>query len=445
MARQRTRFSLVEYGKPKDLVQAIDTETQTGRAEARRILSEAGNRIAGNLGFKNSPIQLKSAGVKAVDFAGLVRLSPSMELEVAPKFLGLDDSDTSWREDFFFLSTLSRHGRLLASESLSATGGSPQNLATLVARSMAGMYQASMRRPLRSYRRVKESSFFLDGDPDPIDLVFPTPDGFKQETVIYDRNNCWNADLMAAAKTLLPEINDPSTTGHLIRLIQDLTPQRYGRNHGKPIPGRHRTWKPLHDLALDVLNGLGVSFEQGHARAPGYLVSTWRVWEDFMTVVSRLAFGRSVVASQQGFDFGNRIKVGSSTKKRKLSVFPDCTINGKGSCPDFLLDAKYKGHIEKETLRISEADIYEAYAFAKAANCPLVVLAYPSIPKDKVLPVGTCVPFERIECDGVTITGGQVESRYISKVGALTKCADTFRESLTQMLTELIRDQSHVQ
>lgn len=439
MARHRTRFSLVEYGKPKDLVQAIDSATQSGRLEAKRIISEAGNRVAGNLGLTYNPIHFKSTGVKAVDFAGLIRLSPSMELEVAPKFLGLDDSDASWREDFFFLSTLSRHGRLLASESLSATSGSPRDLATLIARSMAGMYQANMRRPIRSYRRVKETSFFLDGDPDPIDLIFPTPDGFEQEIVTYDRNNSWNADLMAAAKTLLPEVNDPSTSGHLIRLIQDLAPQKHGQHRAKPIPSRHRSWKPLHDLALDVLNGLGISYDGGYARAPGYLVSTWRVWEDFMTVVSKLAFGRSVVSSQQGFDFGNRVKIGGNTKKRKLSVFPDCTIKENGSCPSFLLDAKYKGHIEKGALRISEADVYEAYAFAKAANCPLVILDYPATPKDKTLPVGTCVPFERIEREDVTITGVQVESRHISKIGALTKCADVFRQSLTQLLTGLTK------
>jgi hypothetical protein len=41
----------------------------------------------------------------------------------------------------------------------------------------------------------------------------------------------------------------------------------------------------------------------------------------------------------------------------KLSVYPDCVIELDGTRPRMLLDAKYKGHVEKGQLRISEADI----------------------------------------------------------------------------------------
>ena len=84
-----------------------------------------------------------------------------------------------------------------------------------------------------------------------------------------------------------------------------------------------------------------------------------------------------------------------------------------------LLDAKYKGHVEKGQLRISEADIYEALAFSKATGCNLVALAYPAQPDNAPLPVGTCTIFEKVVVGTVQIVGIQIESRQISRTGAL--------------------------
>ena len=418
MAHTRTRLSLVEYGAPVDLSRAIVEAIGVDRTKANSLLMEAGNRAASSLRLNYNPISVDAKGTRAIDFAGLIRLAPSLELEVAPKFLGLDDTDAAWREDFFFLSTLSRHGRLLASERLSASGGTPRDLSTLVARAITSMYEDRKRRPLRSYRRVREADFFIDGDPDPVDLIFPSPDGFEQELIRFDRRNGWNADIVAAAKELLPEVSDPSAAGSLVRLIEDLSPQDTPANRRKPIPARYRAWKPLHELSIDVLGGLGLNYKQGQAHAPGYLVDTWRVWEDLLTVAARLGFGRNAVVPQRGYPLGTKTKI-STGAVSKLSVYPDCVIEPDGTRPRMLLDAKYKGHVEKGQLRIGEADIYEALAFAKATGCNLVALAYPAQPGDVPQPVGTCTVFERAVVDAVQIVGIQIESRLISKTGAL--------------------------
>lgn len=433
MAHTRTRLSLVEYGSPVDLSREIGTAIGVDRAKANSLLIEAGNRAASSLGLKYNPISVDAMGARAIDFAGLIRLAPALELEVAPKFLGLDDADAAWREDFFFLSTLSRHGRLLATERLSASGGAPRDLSTLVARSITSMYESRKRRPLRSYRRVREADFFIDGDPDPVDLIFPSPDGFEQEVIRFDRRNGWNANIVAAAKELLPEVSDPAAAGSLVRLIEDLSPQNGPASRRKPIPARHRAWKPLHELSIDVLGGLGLNYKQGQAHAPGYLVSTWRVWEDLLTVAARLGFGRSAVAPQKGFTLGARTKM-STGAVSKLSVFPDCVIEADGARPRLLLDAKYKGHVERGKLRISEADIYEALAFSRATGCNLIVLAYPAQPGDVSQPVGTCTAFERAQVDAMRIVGVQVETRQISKAGALRAFSTNFADGIAAAL-----------
>jgi 5-methylcytosine-specific restriction enzyme subunit McrC len=418
VAHTRTRLSLVEYGAPVDLSRAISDAIGVDRTKANSLLMEAGSRAAWSLRLNYNPISVDAKGTRAIDFAGLIRLAPSLELEVAPKFLGLDDTDATWREDFFFLSTLSRRGRLLASERLSASGGTPRDLSTLVARSITSMYETRKRRPLRSYRRVLEADFFIDGDPDPVDLIFPSPDGFEQELIRFDRRNGWNADIVAAAKELLPEVSDPSAASSLVRLIEDLSPQNAPVNRRRPIPARHRAWKPLHELSIDVLGGLGLNYKQGQAHAPGYLVDTWRVWEDLLTVAVRLGFGRSAVVPQSGYPLGTKTKI-STGAVNKLSVYPDCVIESDGTRPRMLLDAKYKGHVEKGSLRITEADIYEALAFSRATGCNLVALAYPAQPSDVPQPVGTCMVFETAKVDAVKIVGIQIESRLISKSGAL--------------------------
>jgi 5-methylcytosine-specific restriction enzyme subunit McrC len=411
-------LSLVEYGSPVDLSHEIAASVGVDRTKANSLLTDAGARAASSLGLNYNPISVDSKGARVIDFAGLIRLAPSVELEVAPKFLGLDEVDSAWREDFFFLSTLSRHGWLLATERLSAASGAPRDLSTLVARSITSMYDSRKRRPLRSYRRVKEADFFIDGDPDPLDLIFPSPDGFEQELTRFDRRNGWNADIVAAARELLPEVSDPSVVSALVRLIEDLSPQNTPSNRRKPIPARHRAWKPLHELSVDVLGGLGISYKQGNAHAPGYLVSTWRVWEDLLTLATRMGFGRSAVMPQKGFQLGTKTNFNTG-KVSKLSVYPDCVLLADGSRPTMLLDAKYKGHVEKSQLRISEADIYESLAFSRATGCNLVVLAYPAQPNEPPRPVGTCVVFERALVDDVHIVGIEIEGRFISRKGAL--------------------------
>ncbi len=432
MIGARERLALVEYGAPIDLAGAIVAATGLDRSRAGQILLDAGSRVARSLGFSSNPLSVEPRGSRAIDFAGLIRLGPSLELEVAPKFLGVG-ADSPWREDFFFLSTLSRHGRLLATERLSASGGAPRDLSTLVARSIAGMYEARKRRPLRSYRRVSERSFFLDGDPDPVDLVFPDADGFAQDTVKFDRSNAWNATIRAASLALIPEVREPGAAAGLMRVAEDLAPQAFPAATRKRIPARHAGWAPLYELSADVLEGLGMSYRTGRAHAPGYLVSTWQVWEDLLTIAARLGFGRAAVFPQRGFTLGSRRKA-STEAATTLSVIPDCYVESNGAFPSFLLDAKYKGHVERGLQRMAEADVYESMAFARAADKRHVVLAYPALPNGPAGPVGTCTAFERIEIGDLRIIGVQIEARGISSAGGLRSFASKIAMQIPALL-----------
>lgn len=421
MPDTRAKLSLVEYASPVDLSRLVAGNSTIDIRKAQSLLLEAGKRAAITLGFTKNPIRIEARGVTVANLAGLLRLSPSLELEIAPKFLGLDVSNALWREDFFFLSTLSIHGHLLATEQLAASGSASRDLPTLVARSMTGMYEARKRRPLRSYHKVEECGFYIDGEPDPVDLIFPSADGFVQQVSRLDQTNQWNADILAAACRLLAEVREPAVTGALVRLIEGLSPQRAPAGRRRPIPARHRAWQPLHGLAVDVLDGMGLNYRGGHAAAPGYLVATWRVWEDLLAIALRIGFGRAVVLTQQGYYLGTRTKAAGSISS--LRVYPDYIIEPDGDRPRMLLDAKYKTNLEKGRPRISEADIYESLAFSRATGCTLIILLYPALPDVTVQPVGHCAVFETVRVDTVQILGVQVEVRGISKSGALNRLA----------------------
>jgi len=433
VANVQTRLVLREYGKPNDLRHDIGLAIGVDRDTADQILLDAGNRIALNMGLSYNPISIGVDGVKVVDVAGLIRLSPSLELEIVPKFLDSNDPASTWREDFFYLSTLSQYGRLLPVEYLSSSGGTSRDLAALVAHSIVGMYDSNKRRPLRTYRRIREYDFFLDGDIDPIDLIFPSADGFEQERLCFDKHNGWNADIVAAARKLLPELRTPSVLGSLMRMIEDLSPQKSPANRKKPIPSRHHAWKPLHQLSVDVLKGFGLNYQQNNMHAPGYMIVTWRVWEDLLTVAARLGFGNPNVRSQRHFHLGNRINANTRNTSTIL-VRPDCIIEADGARPRFILDAKYKARVEKGGLHISSNDIYEALAFSKACKCDHVVLAYPALPASKPPPIGSCVVFEEVIVGAVRIIGVHIEIRSVSKKGSINTFADNMKKTITTIL-----------
>lgn len=428
------RFGLTEYGSPTDLANRISVTCNIDLRSSQEILLRAGSRVASSLGFSTNPITLDFSGTRAVDFAGIIRVSPSIELEVAPKFLGTSDGSTPWREDFFFLATISRHGRLLAGEHLSASSRAARDLPTLVARSLAAMYEARKRRPLRSYRRARVTDVFPDGDVDPVDLAQPTVEGFTQDVVRFDRENGWNADIRAAALALLPEVSEPSTVSKLVRLAEELSPQKPALGRRRPIPARHRAWTPLHELARDVLSGFGVSLSSGNAEAPGFVVSTWRLWEDLVTLGTRLGFGRSNVESQRGYILGEKVKAASGSS-RDLSVFPDCVVMSDGARPSIVVDAKYKGRVERGNLRISESDVYESLAFARATGSACIALVYPASRDTPQQAPGTCTLFEEVHVGATRIYGIQAECRTVSRAGALR----AFAKNLVSGVSEIAK------
>jgi 5-methylcytosine-specific restriction enzyme subunit McrC len=410
------RYSVVEYAASPWTLAEVATAGGLSRDEVIVRVGEASSRIQRALRNARPRLEIDGEHVRAEAFSGLLRVPGGIEVEVAPKFLGADDP--TWREDFFAIATLTHFGRLLPAEALLAQRGKRDDLATLAGRALVEMFGENQRRPIRVYRRSRSQEFSAEGDVDPESFLFPSADGFDVESLTLTRRNSYNATLQAAALALVPEVRDGDTRKHLERLVRNLGSQTVDRDAGRRrrLPGRSRCWQPAYDLSCDVLDGFGMRFGDGSALAPGFLLDTWRAWQDLVGMALRVAVGAARVSYLHGVCLGRRVFEGV---EGKVTVTPDLVVTA--STP-FVLDAKYKGRAEDGRGHIGEADLYEALAFMRAVGTSRAALLYPAIPRRGTVPVtGACHEFERIETGGDVILGIEVDVRGISQAGGLDR------------------------
>lgn len=424
------RFTAIEYAKPASLHEEIARGTDLSPTRAQDLLLRAGDRVRAILGLESAPLALSGEKVQFQNVAGLLVLASGLELEIAPKFLG---NVPGWREDFFLLATLSHHGRLLDSENLKSSAHTSSDLATLIGRSLIEMYWRNQRRPLRTYRRLQMREFAIEGDFDPEDLSHPAEEGFPQEVTSFTRLNPYNAVIRSAAAQLAPIVPDVETRIRLERLAQHLPHQpRPSRLNDRRLPSRSRTWQPTFDLSLDILRGLGGAYDPKNALAPGYVMQTWQVWEQLVSLSLRSVFPPKSVVLQAQHKLGTR-SVGRTAKD--LHVYPDAIVSlgAEGGSRKIIVDAKYKGHVERGATAISNADIYEALAFSRATGVSEAVLVYPR-PVDGVPSalneVGHAQEFSRVEADGVILRAVELGVCGISRRSGLKRFAEAFARAL---------------
>jgi len=424
------RFTAIEYAKPLALHEEIAKRSNVSASTARELLLRAGDRVRGILGLENVPLSINADRFQFQNVAGLLVLASGLELEIAPKFLG---NAPGWREDFFLLATLSHHGRLLDNEGLKSSARANSDLATLIGRSLIEMYWKNQRRPLRTYRRLSHSEFTIEGDFDPEDLSVPTEEGFPQSVTSFTRENPYNAVIRAAAAGLAPIVPDVETRVRLERLAQHLPHQhRPSRLQDRRLPSRSRAWQPTFDLSLDILRGLGGAYDPKNALAPGYVMQTWQVWEQLVSLSLRNALLPKNVLLQSPNRLGTRTQGGVV---RVLNVVPDAivTISDNSGSRRVIVDAKYKGHVDRSATLISNADIYESLAFSRATGISEVVLVYPrpleGTPshRDKV---GHAAEFARAVADDVLIRAVELSVCGISEQRGLQIFANALAKSL---------------
>ncbi|MER6705249.1 5-methylcytosine restriction system specificity protein McrC [Streptomyces fumanus] len=412
------RVRLAENREETRLVSRLAQLAGQPEPEVERLLFQAGQRLVNLLGYERLPLRISSAGTVRIDgVAGLLRLSPQLELEIVPKFL--DGADPDWRQDFFRVALLSRTGKLLPREHLRADVATRGDLATLVGRTLANLYWASHRRPLREYRSRTVYDYAVVGDLDPVGIVLPDAEGFRQTQLVFDHVNFWNEIISSAASVLIPEAQDGETARQLLRMRQALAPQREVRSaRHRKLPNRYHHWQSLYDLSVEVLNGFGVGYQEKHLNAPGYVMVMWSTWQQLCELALRVGLAPTEVHSSMGFSLGKR-------DSKVLKVTPDVTV-GPRDAPTLLVDAKYRTRLNGK-LSVDNSDVYESLAFMRAAGVQRMILLYPRPAShgDPTEPGSTQI-FQTIEVGEERIDAMLVECRGVS----LTQGFESFSRNL---------------
>ena len=156
-----------------------------------------------------------------------------------------------------------------------------------------------------------------------------------------------------------------------------------------------------------------------------------------MSVGLRLSFGAKNLSVQPRYPLGSRSIAG---KTSPVSVTPDCVVAvGAGEEQRLVVvDAKYKGNVERADRRVSTSDTYEALAFSRATGVDEVVLVYPMvIGSGRAGPrgwVGYGSEFASIRVDETRIRAIEVGVRGVSETGGLRQFASVLRSEICKVV-----------
>lgn len=396
---ERVRVVFHELEPRPTTTAEIAHASKVSEAEIGVQLRELNARLRDQFSYDSDPIDVNGAGVWRMDgIAGLIRLNEHVELEVVPKFL--DPESVTWRMDFFVIATLVQTGYLLAHDEIAADVADRGALASLIARSLLSMHEENQRRPIRGYRRRALSDFSLDGDVDWESLRLPDPDGFRISTLELTKRNPYNATLVAALATLIPEVSDADTQAQLEIRARDLSPQSRPPTVFPPLAPRFRGWEAAYELSQLVASGLGLDLVSGKFTGPGFVLSTWKAWQQLCEEVVRRANPGRHVTGQARMTLGVR-------GDRPVEVTPDISVE-RGASTRLLLDAKYKTRFARASL-IRSSDLYESLAFVRAADSDYIALLYPSSRSVEDLNTGEWRRFDQIRVDEITVDGIEVQ------------------------------------
>ena len=408
---ERFRVVFHELERRPATTAEVARASKVTEAEIGVQLRELNDRLRDQFNYDSDPIDVNGAGAWRMDgIAGLIRLNEHVELEVVPKFL--DPESLTWRMDFFVIAVLVQTGHLLAHDEITADVADRGALATLIARSLLLMHDENQRRPIRGYRRRALSDFSLDGDVDWESLRLPEPDGFRMSKLELTKRNPYNATLVAALETLIPEVSDADTQAQLENRARELRPQGRAPKNFPPLPPRFSSWDAAYELSQLVASGLGLDLTSGRFTGPGFVLSTWQAWQQLCEQIVRRANPGRRVTGQARMTLGVR-------GDRPVEVTPDIAVERPGA-RTLLLDAKYKTRLAR-TSRIRSSDLYESLAFVRAADSKYIGLLYPSSRPVEDFRTGEWRRFDQILIDDITVDGIEIQVQGLAARGGFDR------------------------
>lgn len=404
------RIELIEYGSGIELKQ-LEVHCDSSQ-ELNDSIAAVNKRICKKLNLQKNPLVISDGRLRVCGIAGMVRLTKSIEIEIVPKFLS-HAKNASWKETLYLLSVLSKYGGILTNERILSSTSYISSLYDIAGRILAQEFQKNRRKPIRKYRKERFCDFAIDGDIDFASMLDRNDDGIRQSRIRFDIYNEYNAVISKAMKAVIPYTSDNQARNVLQSAIGMFGKQAEPVRERMHVPVRNKEWSDAYELSYDIVNGLANSFDAGKILAPGFIVSTWQLWEWLITTGLSLANIPGIVKPQPPVQWGSK-KVG--VQNYSVNVYPDVEILDANSRQIlYLVDAKYKVLTNHATGEADRDDIYEAFAFCSATNTNTLFLAYPG-DSGSANPAGNVTQQSVYEIGGkkifvVTVDFGTISSR----------------------------------
>lgn len=301
--------------------------------------------------------------------AGVFPIAGLFEVEVVPRFM---DGSEGWRADFLLLLAHSRWGTIAERQMIGASRSISAGINDVLAIVYLSLFSKVAHVPIRTYRRQRISGFEIEGSLDEETVFLPDKEGFSQVVTKFSRCNPYNAIIKEASHQLVQSVHDFDLRTRLIKAASQLGPQTHLPSvYPRSVPSRFSNWTELYKLSVGILEGYGIDYtNQGDILSPAFVVRTASAWEEFLRRALILGMKGCSVSFQEQHFFAVR-------DASEVKVRPDYILRSADG-RKLLVDAKYK-FADARSGSISNADIYEGWAFMKATGITKLVLLYPYV------------------------------------------------------------------
>ena len=420
-----------EYGQGVR-IDKIKQELNLTENEIYTLINQLNNKLKKMLDIKSDTFVLDGKSVFAKDAAGIFRLG-NLEVEIVPKFLGINQNN--WKDDFLQLLLLTHSGSILYSDHIGGGTNVYSSLYDVLAAEFIDMFAQNRKYYIRQYRKEEFFDYNIEGEIDFESIYERHPDGIRQFSSKFDKANVYNATISMAAAIIKNKVKRTDNILGLNNIISFLGKQEnYDFAYKVPLKSRDRRWKNLYDVSYEIVKGMSFTYHDKRkvVNAPGYVFSTWQIWQDIIEHALVVGLKEKKVRAQMPCTLGKRWE--TESKKQIVEVRPDIVIQDKKTgITELLVDAKYKGKYNKG-FSVSNADIYEGMAFSTATGCRMLILLYPRTDNDIALEPGELEVFNTVEVDELQIIGAKVEMTGIAAPGGISKFIRNLSSAIIQYI-----------
>lgn len=354
--------------------------------------------------------------VKAKNYVGVIAV-PGGAIEILPKIDKPDEEGkTQAQHNLLYMLTLTR--KIIGVErDLAAIGKQKMPLLEQLIALFAERTLSELKRGIdHTYVAQEENLYRLKGkllvgqhavrNAVHRELVFCRYDDFISDTPI-------NKILKASSRRLL-SISKSTAAQKKLReilfLLDEVMDMEVVEHHFADVHYNRNTerFQPLVNFSLLVLKGMCPTWIMGKETSFSLLFPMEELFEEFIARyilrhADQLGLSRDCIHAQA---IGRRewLLKREHDGCDKFRLKPDLIIDGEHEGPRLILDTKWK-HLKSDeedaTNGVSQADIYQLYAYAHRYKCPENVLLFPFVygvsPKSYVIKEGYCSHRIRVE------------------------------------------------